>query len=46
MNLVALDNDLYQLELVEKGGSVSGNYDKLTPEREILSGTAASGWVK
>jgi hypothetical protein len=46
MNLVVLDSDLYKLELVEKGGSVSGSYDRLTSKGKSLSGTAAGGWIK
>jgi len=46
MNLVVLDSDLYQLELVEKGGFVSGNYDRLTSRGKRLSGTAVGGWIK
>ncbi len=46
MNLVVLDSDLYKLELVEKSGSVSGSYDRLTSEGKSLSGTAAGGWIK
>ena len=43
MNLVVLDSNPYQLELVEKGGSVSGNYCRLTSESKILPGTAVGG---
>jgi hypothetical protein len=46
MNLVVLDSDLYQLELVEKSGSVFGSYDRLTSGGKSLSGTAIGGWIK
>ena len=46
MNLIVLDSDLYRLELVEKGGSVSENYDRLTSGGKSLSGTAAGWWIK
>ena len=45
MSLVVLDSDLYKLELVEKGGSVSGSYDRLTSKGKSLSGTAAGARV-
>jgi hypothetical protein len=44
--LVVFDSNLYQYELVEKGGYVSGNYDRLTSEGKKLSGTAAGEWRK